>query len=107
MASTTIWVGKSWPEARVVHLLGGSSGITDRERLTRRAPRFYYEARARYFVKFHGRAGLWLANALWWAGRPLSLAREALGRARVHREREGLDIWIGALAPLGPGGGAR
>jgi GT2 family glycosyltransferase len=94
------WTVLHWPEAKIVHLLGGTSGVTDEARRRRRAPRYYYEARARYFGKFHGRAGLWLANALWWAGRLVSLAREALGRAPVHREREALDIWIGAADPL-------
>lgn len=100
------WTVMHWPEAKIVHLLGGSSGVTEREKLRRRAPRYYYEARARYFAKFHGRVGLWLANALWWAGRVVSLSREALGRAPVHREHEALDIWIGAADPLGRRRGA-
>ncbi len=100
------WKVVQWPAAKVVHLLGGSSGVTDAQRLRRRAPRYYYEARARYFAKFHGRAGLWLANVLWYAGRAVSLGREALGRAPVSREREAFDIWIRAWDPLGTRGEA-
>ena len=33
----------------------------------------YYAARARYFAKFYGRRGLWLANGLWYVGRAVSL----------------------------------
>jgi GT2 family glycosyltransferase len=96
------WSVVHWPGAKVVHLQGASSGITAApSTIRRRAPRYYYEARARYFAKFYGRGGLWLANALWCCGRGISAAREALGRAPVHREREALDIWIGARRPLG------
>lgn len=94
------WKILYWPQAKVVHLLGGSSQVTSRERLRRRAPRYYYEARARYFAKFYGRAGLWLANGLWHAGRLISFPREVLGRRPAHRQREALDIWINALDPL-------
>lgn len=94
------WKILYWPEAKVVHLLGGSSQVTSRERLRRRAPRYYYEARARYFAKFYGRGGLWLANGLWLAGRLISLPRELLGRRSTNRQGEALDIWTNALDPL-------
>jgi hypothetical protein len=75
--------------------------VTAQAAQNRRAPRYYYEARARYFAKFYGREGLWLANGLWHLGRAVSWSRERLGRRAPHlREREARDIWINALAPL-------
>lgn len=90
-----------WPDAKVVHLRGGSSHVTTAEEQRKRAPRYYYEARARYYAKFYGRKGLWLANGLWHLGRCISLSRELIGNAKPqHREREAQDIWINALSPL-------
>jgi N-acetylglucosaminyl-diphospho-decaprenol L-rhamnosyltransferase len=90
-----------WPHAEVVHLRGGSSQVTEESGLRKRAPRYYYEARARYYAKFYGRRGLWLANGLWHLGRCISWSREQLGNTKPqHRESEATDIWINALQPL-------
>ncbi len=90
-----------WPDAQVIHLRGGSSHVTEAQAQRKRAPRYYYEARARYYAKFYGRKGLWLANGLWHLGRCISLSRELVGNAKPqHREREATDIWINALEPL-------
>ncbi len=96
------WKILYWPHAKVVHLHGRSSQVTHAQGRRRRAPRYYYEARARYFAKFYGRRGLWLANGLWYVGRLVSLLRELLGRPASDREREALDIWINAFHPLRP-----
>ncbi len=75
--------------------------MTNRAAVRRRGPRYFYEARARYFAKFYGRTGLWIANLLWYAGRAVSLSREVLGRPpALHREHEALDIWINAFDPM-------
>jgi GT2 family glycosyltransferase len=95
------WKVLYWPRPKVVHLLGGSSHVTSGQVLRRRAPRYYYEARARYYAKFYGRRGLWLANGFWYLGSSISLARQVLGRKEPrHREREALDIWTNALEPM-------
>ncbi|MCA9605083.1 MAG: glycosyltransferase family 2 protein [Myxococcales bacterium] len=98
------WSILYWPEARIVHLLGGSSDVTARDKQRRRAPRYYYEARARYFAKFHGRLGLWMANVLFDTGRAVGRLRERLSprRSSDHRAREALDVWTNALRPLRP-----
>jgi GT2 family glycosyltransferase len=44
------------PEARVVHLVGQSSGVTRRDQAPKRLPRYWFESRTRYFVTNHGRA---------------------------------------------------
>jgi GT2 family glycosyltransferase len=90
-----------YPAARVVHLLGGSSKVTSETR--KPAPRYYYEARARYFAKFHGRPGLWLANVLFDAGHLVSRGRDVVQRREpAHRPREPLDVWINAWEPFRP-----
>lgn len=85
-----------WPEARVVHLKGRSSGVTKTKNLRNRAPKYYYESRSYYFKKYYGMVGLITANLLWTAGRSISLFREKIGsKIPNHREDEARDIWIG------------
>jgi N-acetylglucosaminyl-diphospho-decaprenol L-rhamnosyltransferase len=93
------WKVLYWPAAEVAHFAGSSSGVSSAKQ-TKRAPRYYYEARARYYAKWFGREGLWLANALWHVGRGVSFCRERLGRESAVRESEASDIWTNALAPL-------
>lgn len=90
-----------WPSAEVVHFAGSSSGVTAQAKQRKRAPRYYYEARARYYAKHFGRKGLWLANGFWHLGRGVAWSREQIQRREPHhREREALDIWTNALSPL-------
>jgi N-acetylglucosaminyl-diphospho-decaprenol L-rhamnosyltransferase len=92
-----------FPEARVVHLLGGSSGLTSKNGVEKRAARYMYEARARFFAKHYGMPGLLAANVAFGAGYALSRARGlATKRSFGHREREPLDVWINAFAPFRP-----
>lgn len=95
------WKIVYWPSAKVVHLLGASSGVSSESRLRKRAPRYFYEARARYFATYYGRSGLWRANAYWYLGRAISWTRERVGKMPPrNREHEALDIWINALEPM-------
>jgi N-acetylglucosaminyl-diphospho-decaprenol L-rhamnosyltransferase len=94
------WKVLYFPEPKVMHMEGGSSKVTEQGRLLRRAPRYFYESRSRYFAKYYGRRGLWLANAFWYLGRCVSWPRELVGRERNLREREAMDLWINALEPL-------
>ncbi len=90
-----------WPRARIVHLVGKSSNVTAVEAARKRAPRYYYEARTRFYAKHFGLGGLLLANAAWIAGRAVSRAREVVQRdRRAVREREARDIWINTLRPF-------
>ncbi|HQY89774.1 MAG TPA: glycosyltransferase family 2 protein [Tepidisphaeraceae bacterium] len=50
------------PESRVVHLIGQSSGVTDKTKLNRRRPQYWFDSRRRYFVKNHGRLYALLAD---------------------------------------------
>ncbi len=89
------WLALSWYVAPVKSLTA--------ER--KRRPRYWYESRARYYAKHHGRVGLWTANLFWWLGRLISLARELGGNKQPHTcEREWRDIWTNWLDPLRPSG---
>jgi N-acetylglucosaminyl-diphospho-decaprenol L-rhamnosyltransferase len=57
----------SWyaPASRVAHLVGKSSGLTDRREALPRRPRYWFESRHRYFVKNHGRAYAWIVDLAW------------------------------------------
>jgi GT2 family glycosyltransferase/serine acetyltransferase len=94
------WKILYWPKPRIVHIMGGSSNITSSDQSRRRPPRYLYEARARYFSKYHGGAGLLAANALWIAGRAISRTRELVeGRPPLARDHEARDIWTNILRP--------
>lgn len=85
-----------WPEARIIHFLGSSSGVTKKSNLRRRRPKYYYEARAYYFKKYYGISGFIAANILWIVGRCISLFREKIGCKRPFlSEYESKDIWTG------------
>ena len=90
-----------WPRARIVHLVGKSSNVTAAEAEAKRAPRYYYEARTRFYAKHVGMAGLMLANAAWLAGRSVSRARQLVQRDHFAvRESEGRGLWTNALHPF-------
>ena len=95
------WRIRYWPCARVMHLCGQSNPLVEQERVNKRRPSYYYVSRTRYFAKHYGRVGLLAANALWLAGRAVSLTRELLGRKRRHICRqEWRDIWTNFWNPL-------
>lgn len=95
------WTILYWPKGKIVHLLGGSSQFASQKASQTRPPRYFYEARARYFAKHYGRTGLLLANLAWLLGRSISLSRETLGNKQPHqRKNEARDIWINVLNPL-------
>jgi len=91
------------PEARVVHLRGGSSSVKKQTELKKRVPRYFYASRTRYYYQTYGWLGLIAANLLWWAGRTVSKTRQLLGRSdKAAIERQWLDIWTNCLDPLKP-----
>ncbi|MAW61608.1 MAG: family 2 glycosyl transferase [Planctomycetes bacterium] len=91
-----------WPQARVVHLRGGSSDVKSSIAERKRPPRYFYASRARYYKKFYGRSGLFFTNLLWHLGRTVSWARELVRNKRPHLcQRESRDIWIAFGQPVG------
>lgn len=89
------------PEARVVHLRGGSSPVKEQTRLKKRVAKYYYESRTRYFYQTCGWLGLINANLLWWVGRIFSGTRQLLGRSdKAVSEKQWLDIWSNWRNPL-------
>ena len=97
------WKILHWPAARVVHLRGKSGPVKSAGAARKQRPRYYYVSRARYYAKFYGTPGLWLANSLWMLGRCVSWLRELLRTKQPHTcRRELLDNWINATHPNGP-----
>ncbi len=70
------------PDARVMHIAGQSSGITDSA--LQRRPAYWFESRRRYFVKNHGRAYALLTDLAW-----LSCFAFWRLRRRLQRKPEG------------------
>jgi GT2 family glycosyltransferase len=65
------------PQSRIVHLVGQSSGITDRRR---RMPAYWFDSRRRYYIKNHGRAYALAADLAWAGGYTLWRMRRVLQR---------------------------
>lgn len=68
---------RTWyaPSYRVVHMMGRSSGVVNGKLATRLAPDYWYQSRAYYFRKNHGRAYALAADLAWMAGALLYYAR--------------------------------
>lgn len=89
-----------YPNARVVHLRGGTSDVKKKLAQRKRPPRYLYASRTRYFRKGYGALGLLAANALWALGRGVSWTRELVGHKVPHTcEMEWLDNWTDAFKP--------
>ena len=72
------------PASRVVHLVGQSSGVTDRHRPRGRRPAYWFASRRRYFERNHGPGYAALASAAWAAGFALWRARRRVQRKPGH-----------------------
>ncbi|ERN42560.1 putative glycosyltransferase [Rubidibacter lacunae KORDI 51-2] len=97
------WTIRYCPEARVVHLRGGSGPVKQELAARKRPQPYVYASRSRYFAKFYGgRRGLIVANACWLLGRSVSLFRELLGRQTHLSEATARDIWMYWRDPLRP-----
>jgi hypothetical protein len=90
------------PEARVVHLRGGSSPVKSNKKLRKRLPRYYYESRTRYFYLVYGYSGLFAANALWSIGWLIALLRTSTSKSYELKisKYQWKDIWINFFTPL-------
>jgi GT2 family glycosyltransferase len=90
-----------WPDARVVHLRGGSSSVKSSIAERKRPPVYYYASRTRYYKKFYGGLGIFVANLFWHLGRLVSWPREFVRNKAPHLcEREARDIWIAFRDPV-------
>ena len=102
-ASKAGWTIVHNPEARVVHLRGGSSSVKRQTKLKKRVPKYFYASRTRYYYQTYGWLGLTTANLLWWIGRMISKTRQLMGRSdKAAIEGQWLDIWTNWLNPLKP-----
>ncbi|WPF89311.1 glycosyltransferase family 2 protein [Cyanobacterium aponinum AL20118] len=97
------WQIIHYPFARVVHLRGGSGSVKKDIATRKRPPAYLYASRSRYFAKFYGILGLWIANLLWLVGRSVSYIREIFERKPPQTcTLEARDIWLNWYNPLKP-----
>lgn len=88
-----------WPAARVVHFGGGSGALVSGRRL----PKYYYAARARYFVRHFGLAGWVIGNLLWNVGFTVHAVKCLLLRRPIGKDHlAAIDVWTAsASTPAG------
>ena len=66
------------PQSRVVHLVGQSSGVTSAR--PGRRPRYWFESRARFWMKHYGSVHKFFSDAAWAGGRLLFHVRSLIQR---------------------------
>lgn len=97
------WQILHYPQARIVHLRGGSNSVKADVAARKRPKSYLYASRTRYYTKFYGSIGLWMANIFWLAGRSISLIRELLKNKEPHIcEYQARDIWQNWRSPMKP-----
>lgn len=74
------------PCARVVHLVGQASGVTDSTQRSKRRPAYWFRSRQRYFRRHHGRFKSMSIDFAWLSLYPIYRLRTALFRRRHHSE---------------------
>ncbi len=95
------WKIVHYPHAHIVHLRGGSGSVKTAVAARKRPPAYLYASRSRYFAKFYGKTGLWIANICWLTGRSVSWLREKVGNKESPIcEQEAQDIWLNWRDPL-------
>jgi N-acetylglucosaminyl-diphospho-decaprenol L-rhamnosyltransferase len=73
------------PDSKIMHIEGAATGI---QQVVKRRPAYWYNSRRRYFTKYYGISGLFLADLLWAIGRLTYLIRRAL---RLGAQGRGTD----------------
>lgn len=93
--------GAGWRIARIEravvrHFEAKSSQIGTTTKANARLPRYFYAARARYFIDHYGWGGFIAANLLWYLGRAVNAARAlALQPPKKTAAHKAFDIWTG------------
>ena len=89
------------PNARVVHLRGGSSPVKSQAAKKKRLPRYFYESRTRYYNKYFGRSGLLAANLFWHLGWLIARVRKLFDSNYQSNicESQWRDIWTNFSNP--------
>jgi len=95
------WQILNWPASRVVHLEGKSNPLPTLQGQHKRLPWYHYASRARYYTKFYGKKGLFLANICWYLGWIIaSIKRLFFSTALSSCEHEAIDIWTNWKSPM-------
>ncbi len=68
------------PDSHVMHLSGQSTGVTARETRAKRRPKYWFEARRRYFLKNHGPVYAAMVDAAFIAGLTIWRLRRLIQR---------------------------
>ena len=96
-ASKQGWTLNYAHDAKVVHLNQGDSN----HKTIKRLPRYYFNSRSRYFLKYYGRSGLLISNVLWSLGRIISFCREkTANKSPVFHCTMFKDVWVGFFTSL-------
>lgn len=68
------------PQSRIMHIAGGSTGVTTRTTTPKRRPKYWFDSRRRYFTKNHGRCYAIATDLVWMCAFMLWRLRRLLQR---------------------------
>jgi N-acetylglucosaminyl-diphospho-decaprenol L-rhamnosyltransferase len=88
------------PQSRVVHLVGQSTGMTEKN--PSRRPKYWFDSRRYYFVKHGGYLYYAIANASWLVGHILRRLRLFVGRKTDDAPPHLLGDFVRSLLPGKP-----
>jgi N-acetylglucosaminyl-diphospho-decaprenol L-rhamnosyltransferase len=83
------------PRSRVMHLIGQSTGVTVRGQALPRRPKYWFDARRRYFLKNHGKLFTAVLDTVWSLAYPVGRLQLYLRRKPVFDPRR---LWYDYLA---------
>ena len=115
-AARAQWPTYYVPDSRVMHLVGQSTQVSDERRQRGRIPRYWFESRARFFTKNHGRLKRRLADVTFTAAYATRRLRQKLmgepNRDPPRRLRDFVNFsfmpeYEPARHPIGPSRGGR
>jgi len=78
------WICWYVPNSQVVHLVGQSSGVTNRKQPLKRLPQYLFDSRRRYFLKNYGWFYAVLADVAWASTFTLWQIRRVIQRKPSH-----------------------
>jgi GT2 family glycosyltransferase len=82
------------PNSRVVHYVGQSTGVVSGDDNRARRPKYWFEARQRYFIKNHGILYTMLADFIWGGGFAIWRIRRLLqNKSDRDPEKMLIDFW--------------
>ena len=82
------------PSSRVMHIAGQSTGVTGKQAVRKRRPKYWFESRRRYFIKNHSRAYAMATDMVWIVSHALWRVRKFVQRKKSYEPPHELTDFV-------------